>query len=130
MRYCFLFTIVLITAGTAASAQQQEPVMTRPQLMPFEKIPPVHLLVGPTSDTPTLKRSLINNPNTPNWYYEGVMVDSTSLGKVYRMPVDNMLCLVPDATKASRMPVKKTRVPERMPNAFSRSRMYKDRMTK
>ena len=120
MRYCFLFTIVLITAGTVASAQQQEPAMTRSQLIPYEKIPPVKLSVTPTSDTATLKRSLINNPSIPNWYYEGVMVDSTSLGKVYRMPVDNMLCLVPDATKASRMPVKKIKAPERMPNAFSR----------
>jgi hypothetical protein len=130
MRPYFLFTMLLISAGTAVSAQQQEPVMTRSQLMPYEKIPSVKLSVRPTADTPTIKRSLINNPNTKDWFNEATMVDSTSLGKVYRMPVDNMLCLVPDATKASRMPVKKTQAPERMPNAFSRSRMYKDRMTK
>jgi hypothetical protein len=130
MRYCFLFTIVLVTAGTAVSAQQQEPVMTRSQLTPFEKIPPVHLLVGPTTDTTTLKCSLITNSYIKDRYYEDAMVESNSPGKVYRMPVDNMLCLVPDATKTSRMPVKKIKAPERMPNAFSRSRMYKDRMTK
>jgi hypothetical protein len=130
MRPYFLFTMLLITAGEAASAQQQEPVMTRSQLTPFEKIPPVKLSVRPASDTPTIKHSLINNPDTKDWYNEATMVDSTSLGKVYRMPVDNMLCLVPDATKASRMPVKKTQAPERMPNAFSRRGMYKDRMAK
>jgi hypothetical protein len=122
--------MLLVIAGTAASAQQQEPVMTRSQLIPFEKIPPVKLSARPSSDTPTLKRSLINNLNTKDWYNEETMVDSTSFGKVYRMPVDNMLCLVPDATKVSRMPVKKTQAPERMPNAFSRKRMYRDRMTR
>lgn len=120
MRYRFLFTMLLVTAGTAVSAQQQEPVMTRSQLIPYEKIPSVKLSVRPTSDTPTLKRSLINDPHIKDWYSGETMVDSNSLGRVYRMPVDNMLCVVPDATKASRMPVKKTRVPERMPNAFSR----------
>jgi hypothetical protein len=108
--------MLLITAGTTASAQQQDPVMTRSQLMPFEKIPPVKLSVKPAADTASLKRSSINT----DWYSDGTMVDANSLGKVYRMPVDNMLCLVPDATKTAQMPVKKTQAPERMPNAFSR----------
>lgn len=130
MRYRFLFTMLLVTAGTAVSAQQQEPVMTRSQLMPFEKIPPVKLSVRPSSDTPTIKRSPINNTYNKDWYNEETMVDATSLGKVYKMRVDNMLCLVPNATKIARMPVKKTQAPERMPNAYSRRRMYQDRMAK
>ena len=129
MRPYFLFTMLLITTGIAASAQQQEPIMTRSQFTPFKKIPPVNLSVGPTSDTATINRSL-NNPDIKDWYHEGTMVAANNLGKVYRMPVDNMPCLVTDATRTARMPVKKTQIPEQMPNAFSRSRMNRDSNTK
>ena len=125
MRHRFLFTILLITAGAAASAQQQEPVMTRSRLMPLEKIPPVKLSVRPSSDTATPNRSLLNYSHIKEWYYDGMVVDSNSRGKVYRMPVDNMRCLVPYANKTAHMPVKKTQAPERMPNAFSRREMNK-----
>jgi hypothetical protein len=82
----------------------------------------VQILAG--SDTSILKRLMINSPSNKEWYHEGTVADFTSLGKVYRMPIDNMLCLVPDAAKTARMPVKKTRMPEPMPNAFSRGRRF------
>jgi hypothetical protein len=67
---------------------------------------------------------LKDHPANKEWYHEGTLVDSGSPGKVYRMPVDNMICLVPDATKTARMPEKKSRMPEPMPNAFSWRRRY------
>ena len=121
MKPRFIFTLLFIAAGTAASAQQQEPVMTRSQ---FTTLPPVKLSIRPTADTFALKRLLKDHPTNKEWYHEGTSVDSNSLGKGYRMPVDNMLCVVPDAAKNARMPVKKTRMPEPMPNAFSRSRRF------
>lgn len=114
MTHRFLFLIVLITvASIAASAQEQDPVMTRPQFRPFDKIAPVKLPVRPTTGFGC-------SPIIGNWYQEGTLLGSNSLGKLYRMPVDNSLCLVPDIVKTTRMPVKKTRMPEQMPNAFLR----------
>ena len=123
MRSRFICIMLLITVGVlTASAQQQEPVMTRSQLKPFGKIAPVKLSVRPIADTASPKRSLSNYIITKEWYHEGILLGSGSLGKGYSMPVDNMLCLVPDVTKTTHMPVKKTQVPEQMPNAFSRRR--------
>jgi hypothetical protein len=123
MRPRFLFMMLLIIAGSSAASAQQEPVMTHSQLNPFQKIAPVKLSVRRITDTTIPKRALINNKYIKDWYYEGVLLDSSSLGKVYSMPVDNMLCLVPDATKTACMPVKKIKAPEQMPNAFSRRGM-------
>jgi len=114
-RFLFMMVLMTITALTV-SAQQQEPVMTRSQFTPFKKIAPVKLPVRPMGDTATTKRSSIND----KYYQEGMLLGAGSLGKVYRMPVDNMLCLVPDNTKTTRMPVKKTKAPEQMPNGFLR----------
>ena len=123
MRSRFLCIMLLTTVGVlTASAQRQEPVMTRSQLQPFEKIAPVKLSVRPIADTTTPKLLLSNSIITKEWYHEGILLGSGSLGKGYSMPVDKMLCLVPDATKTTHMPVKKTQVPEQMPNAFSRRR--------
>jgi hypothetical protein len=115
--------MLLITVAALTTYAQQEPVMTRSQLKPFEKIAPVKLSVRHITDTTIPKCAWINNKYIKDWYYESIVVDSSSLGKVYRMPVDNMLCLVPDATKTARMPVKKIKAPEQMPNAFSRRDM-------
>jgi len=119
----FLFTLLLITAGTAALAQNQDPVKTRSQFTQLGKMAPVKFPARSITDTAILKRVLINYPLKKEWYQEGTLVDSSSLAKVYRMPVDKMLCLVPDAAATARMPVKKMQAPERMPNAFSRSRL-------
>jgi hypothetical protein len=86
--------------------------MTRPQFTPFPKIPPVKL-----ADMPI-------KPARMQAYQDRSLVHSSRLGKVYRMSVDNMLCLVPDANKTAPMPVKKTRMPEPMPNAYSRNRRF------
>lgn len=115
MRKPFLFLILLITLKASA---QQEPVMTWPEMKPFKKLPTIVMPVKPTTDTFAPNRSLINSLYIKPWYQAGVQVDSVSMGKVYRMPIDNMLCLVPDVTRNSRMPVQKSRVPEQMPNAF------------
>jgi len=121
MTHRFLFMMLLMTGvAVAASAQKQEPVMTRSQLKPFAKIPPVILPVRPLADTATSNRSLVNGTYIKNWYHESVLIDTISMGKVYRMAVDNMLCLVPDDAKTARMPVKKIKVPEQMPNAYWR----------
>jgi len=116
MKPCFLFTLLLITAGTAASAQQQDPVMTRLEFTPVAKVPPVKLAGEPVADTATLKSLIKTRSSNIEWYKEGTVVNATALGKVYQMPVDRMHCLVPDAAKTARMPVKKTRMPEPMPN--------------
>ena len=124
MRPCFLFALILLTTGSAVSAQQQDPVKTRSQFTPITEVPPVKLSIQPASDTSTLRRLVKNNPINNEWYQEGAVIDSSRVGKVYRMPVDRMLCLVPDANKTAPMPVKKTRIPEPMPNAYSRNRRF------
>jgi hypothetical protein len=124
MRSPFFCLMVLFTVATLATYAQQEPVMIRPQLMPFKKIAPIVLPVKPAGDSTAPKLSLVNSLYIKKWYDAAVPVDSVSMGKVYRMPFDNMLCLVPDEKKNSRMPVKKiTRMPEPMPNAFRRRGM-------
>ncbi|THU34933.1 hypothetical protein FAM09_23365 [Niastella caeni] len=120
MKLRFLFMMLLITvAALSASAQQQESVMTRSQFFSFEKKKIVPVKSLRLTDTLSHKHLLRTNIRK-EWYYEGVPVDSSSVEIVYRMPVDKMLCLVPDCTKSANMPVKKTRLPEQMPNAFSR----------
>jgi len=114
----FLFTLLLTVAGTAASAQTQDPVKTRSQFTRPGKMEPVKLSAISIKDTAIHRRLLINYPLKKEWYHEGTVVDSGSLGKVYRMPVDNMLCLVPDVGKTARMPVKEMYATERMPNAI------------
>ncbi|OQP57251.1 hypothetical protein A3860_11895 [Niastella vici] len=113
MKRRFLFMLLVMTiAAVAASAQQQDPVMTRPQLLPLPKLAPVKLPIRPTT-------GLGCSPINDDWYREGTLLGTNSAGKVYGMPVDNMLCLVPDGAKTTRMPVKRTTLPEPMPNAFS-----------
>lgn len=112
----FFFMMVLITSmALTVSAQQREPVKTRSEFTPFVKIAPLQLPGRHYAGAVAAKRSL-----TKEWYNEGTLVDSGSKGKLYRMPVDNMLCLVPEGSGTAQMPVKRTRIPEKMPNAFSR----------
>ena len=114
MKRHFLFMILLITVATvAASAQQQDPVMTRSQLLPLPKIAPVKLPVRSTT-------GFACSPIKGEWNKDGVPHGANSLGKVYSMQPDNMLCLVPDGSGTTRMPVKRTKLSEQMPNAFSR----------
>lgn len=124
MKPCFLITLILLTTGSAVSAQQQDPVMTRSRFTPVVTVPSVKFSIKPGADTSILRRLLKNRPANQEWYQEGIMVDSTQLGKVYRMPIDNMLCLVPDARKTAGMPVKRTRMPEPMPNAYLQNRKF------
>jgi hypothetical protein len=116
MRSSFVFLMLLITVKASA---QQEPVMTWPEMKPFKKLPPIVLQVKPTSDSADRKPAILNSLYNMQWYQAGVQVDAVSMGKVYRMPIDNMLCIVPDANKNARMPVLRKRVmPEQMPNAY------------
>lgn len=116
MRSPFVFLILLITIKASA---QQEPVMTWPEMKPFKKVPPIVFGEKLASDSAEPKLAILNSLYNNEWYRAGVQVDAVSMGKVYRMPIDNMLCLVPDANKNSRMPVMRKRVmPEQMPNAY------------
>jgi hypothetical protein len=115
MRSPFVFVILLITVKAAA---QQEPAMTWPEMKPFKKLPPIVLQVKPVTDSADHKEAILNALYNKQWYHAGVQVDAVSMGKVYRMPIDNMLCVVPDARKNSRMPVQRTRQMPKMPNAY------------
>lgn len=55
-----------------------------------------------------------------NWLSQGTWSHNTYRGKVYKMPYDNMLCLVPDSSATKQMPVIKTMPESRMPNAYKR----------
>lgn len=116
MRSPFVFLILLIAVKAAA---QQEPAMTWPEMKPFKKLPPIILPVKPATDSTEPKLAILNSLYNKEWYHAGVQVDAVSMGKVYRMPIDNMLCLVPDINNNSRMPVMRKRtMPEQMPNAY------------
>ena len=116
MRSPIVFLVLLITIKAAA---QQEPVMTWPEMKPFKKLPPIVLQVKPTSDSAERNLAILNSLYNKQWYQAGVQVDDVSMGKVYRMPIDNMLCIVPDANKNARMPMMRKRImPEQMPNGF------------
>jgi hypothetical protein len=125
MRFRFLFMMIcLMLAVITTSAQQQDPVIIQPQqLKPFKKIAPVVLPRRNTADSTSPKLAMINSLDRNKWYQQGTLIDSVSMGKVYRMPVDKMHCLVPDNNKTAQMPVKKSRMPEQMPNAYPRRRM-------
>lgn len=105
MRNSFLWLVVLfIMATITTSAQLRQPIVRS---------------IKPESDSTARKLAILNALDNKKWYHSGVLVDSVAMGKVYRMPFDNMLCIVPDETKNARMPVKRTRrMPEKMPNAF------------
>jgi hypothetical protein len=106
MRNRFLCLMVLFTAATvAASSQLRQPFVS---------------IASPTSDSAGRKLSILNSLYNKKWYHAGKQVDSVQLGKVYRMPFDNMLCIVPDVTKNARMPVQKARKVPYMPNAYKR----------
>lgn len=116
MRSLFVFLILLITVKASA---QQEPVMTWPGMKPFNKLPHIVMRVNPISDSTDRKLAILNSLYNKQWYHAGVQADTVSMGKVYRMPIDNMFCVVPDANKNSRMPVmRKKTMPEQMPNAY------------
>ena len=118
MRNPFVLLIMLITVKAAA---QQEPVMTWPGMQPFKKHP-IELQARPTSDSAERKLAILNSLYNKQWYQAGVQVDDVSMGKVYRMPIDNMPCIVPDVTKNARMPIKRSRSTDRMPNVYPMKR--------
>lgn len=106
MKLHFLF-LILLSAGSAASAQLQDPLVKVTGKPGIEKAARYHSLIK-------------------EYYLEGALVDSGRLGKVYQMPVDKMHCLVPDAAKTAGMPVKKLKMPEPMPNALMRRKNHPD----
>ena len=110
MRNPFLLLAVLfIMATITTSAQLRQPFIRA---------------IKPESDSTARKLSIINALNNRKWHYAGRLVDSVPMGKVYQMPFDNMLCIVPDETKNARMPVQRNRrMPEKMPNAFPMGRI-------
>jgi hypothetical protein len=105
MKPCFLFSLILLMTGAAASAQLQGP------------------LVKVTGEPGTGMTARYHS-SIKQYYLEGALIDSGRLGKVYQMPVDRMHCLVPDAAKTAGMPVKKLKIPEPMPNAYLNRRRF------
>lgn len=104
MRNRFLCLMGLFTVATvAASAQLRQPFVST---------------ATPTSDSAERKLSILNSLYNKKWYHAGKLIDSVQLGKVYRMPIDNMMCIVPDVTRNARMPVQKARKLPYMPNAY------------
>lgn len=70
-----------------------------------------------TSDKKSLFEGTINN----SFLSQGKYSHTTSKGKVYTLPYDNMPCLVPDMQSVAPMPGSVQRFPEsRMPNAIPR----------
>lgn len=112
-----LFLLMLLAGTATAATAQQQPAMIRSQFTPYKTIPQVKLPALPMADTTAPNPLLLKAPNIKKWYYAGVLVDTNSRGRVYRMPVDKMACLVPNETQA-RMPVEKSRLVQRIPNAF------------
>jgi hypothetical protein len=104
MRSPFLLLVVLFIMATITTSAQLRQRFVR--------------TIKPTSDSTDRKLSILNALNNKKWYHAGIQVDSVAMGKVYRMPFDNMLCIVPDATKNSPMPVQRTRRMPKMPNAY------------
>lgn len=93
MKAISLFTIAVLFVNSA-SAQQ-----TIPEL----KI-----------QIPQLKKLEINAP----FLVAPKVAEQSSYGEVYNLQLDNMPCLVPNATATSPMPVAITPLPEAMPNAI------------
>ncbi|HKH60111.1 MAG TPA: hypothetical protein VKA49_04730 [Flavitalea sp.] len=67
------------------------------------------------------KRSLVETQIKNSLLSQGKFSHTTSKGKVYILPYDNMPCLVPDMEKVAQMPGSTQKLPEsRMPNAIPR----------
>ena len=101
MKRVLLTTFLL--SGIAATAQQ-----------------PVQLFKADTTGEGLRKMEIINMQKSllPEATYSHI----TPRGKVYKLPIDNMPCLVPDMKQVSRMPL--AILPEgRMPNAFPKQRL-------
>ena len=70
-----------------------------------------------TRDRRSLREAQIKN----SLLSQGKFPHTTSKGKVYILPYDNMPCLVPDMQKVAHMPGATQKLPEsRMPNAIPR----------
>ena len=73
-----------------------------------------------TIDT-TDKKTPFSGTIKNSFLSQGKLSHTTSRGKVYILPYDNMPCLVPDMEKVTPMPGSIQRLPEsRMPNAIPR----------
>lgn len=104
MRNPFIWLVVLfIMATITTSAQLRQPFVRT---------------IKPESDSTARKLAILNALDSKKWYHAGALVDSVPMGKVYRMPNDNMLCIVPDKTQNARMPVQRSRRMPKMPNAY------------
>lgn len=74
--------------------------------------------------SPTLDSIQRKVPFTKTLIDQGSYSHSTSKGKVYILPYDNMPCLVPDMNQVAPMPGSLQKLPEsRMPNAVPRRQL-------
>jgi hypothetical protein len=74
--------------------------------------------------SPTLDSAIRKVPLTPTLIDQGSYSHSTSKGKVYILPYDNMPCLVPHMNQVAQMPNSLQKQPEsRMPNAIPRRQL-------
>ena len=84
------------------------------------------LLAAAQDTSPTVDTTRKRTPTTfkNNLLEEGKFSHSTSKGKVYILPYDNMPCLVPNTDQVARMPGSIQRAPQnRMPNAMPKRRL-------
>ena len=74
--------------------------------------------------SPALDSAARKAPFTKSLIEQGSYSHSTSKGKVYILPYDNMPCLVPDMSQVTPMPGSIQKLPEsRMPNAVPRRQL-------
>jgi hypothetical protein len=118
MRHRFLF-MILFLAGNVTAFTQEAPGKVQPGLHPIPPMPQVKLqtVPAPVNDSNAIRRPG-NAPYIKNWLSAGVVIDSNQRGKVYKMPVDNMRCLAPNVALSAPIPVKRSRIPEHMPNGY------------
>lgn len=65
-------------------------------------------------------RMLTGQDKNKAWLDSGRISHRTQRGRIYKMPVDNMPCLVPDSGKVEKFWGVKPPPDNRMPNAFDR----------
>jgi len=113
-----IYLLFLLPAGASVCSQSAQPAY--PPLAPAP-----HLFLPPSPGNPLLRGYQGNNPllSTPQ---PDIAPGSTnpqinillSQNPIRILQPDNMPCLVSDLSRSERMPVKRTRSADRMPNAI------------
>jgi hypothetical protein len=110
-----IYLLFLLPAGASVYSQSARPAYppARPAYPPLAPAP--HLFPLPSPGNPLLLTPQLDitlgSPN-PQIY------SLSSPNSIHILQPDNMPCLVSDLSSLERMPVKRTRNPDRMPNAI------------